>query len=67
LLNHAVNVHPDMAACGTQAAAALWRLLVGRTQLGAHLAALRKYFLLGAGDFWHTFLMQVVACDPATS
>jgi hypothetical protein len=45
---------------GMQAAAALWRLLVGRTQLGEHLAALRKYFLLGAGDFWHAFLAQVV-------
>jgi hypothetical protein len=46
---------------GMQAAAALWRLLVGRTQLGGHLAALRKYFLLGAGDFWHAFLAQVMA------
>lgn len=49
---------------GTQAAAALWRLLVGRTRLGDHLAALRKYFLLGAGDFWHAFLMQVVTRAP---
>ncbi len=41
-----------------QAAGALWRLLAGGVQLPGHLAALRKYFLLGAGDFWHTFLLQ---------
>lgn len=47
-----------------QAAAALWRLLAGSAQLADHLAALRKYFLLGAGDFWHAFLMQVEAAQP---
>ena len=51
----------------------LWRLMLrgtpipgdapsdapGISALGAHLLALRKYFLLGAGDFWHAFLLQV--------
>lgn len=46
-----------------QAAGALWRLLVGSAQLADHLAALRKYFLLGAGDFWHAFLLQVSPPD----
>ena len=56
-----------------QAAGALWRLMLcgtpnpgeapsgtpGFSALGVHLLALRKYFLLGAGDFWHAFLLQV--------
>ena len=55
----AASSGPSPAELGRMQAA-LWRLLVGRTQLGGHLAALRKYFLLGAGDFWHAFLAQVV-------
>ncbi len=51
-----------------QAAGALWRLLVGSAALRKHLQALRQYLLLGAGDFWQAFLLQVgveLARSPA--
>lgn len=42
-----------------QVAGWLWGLVVSRAQLPLHLAALKSYFLLGRGDFWQGFLLEV--------
>ena len=41
-----------------QAAQQLWQI-VHQAGLAAHLQALRGYFLLGHGDFYHAFLARV--------
>lgn len=42
-----------------QAAARLWQLVLVEGELPLHLAALRGYFLMGCGDFWQSFLLEV--------
>ena len=37
----------------------MWRLVVQQAGLAQHLAALRRYLLLGQGDFYHAFLTLV--------
>ncbi len=37
----------------------LWQLVVVHAELPAHLAALKNYFLLAKGDFYHSFLAEV--------
>lgn len=36
----------------------LWQLVVVHADLPAHLAALKNYFLLAKGDFYHSFLAE---------
>ncbi len=38
----------------------LWQLVVVHAELPAHLAALKNYFLLAKGDFYHSFLAEVM-------
>ena len=47
-----------------QAAQQLWQV-VRQAGLAAHLQALRGYYLLGQGDFYHAFLARVRA-RPST-
>ena len=42
-----------------QVTAQLWQLVVVHAELPAHLAALKNYFLLAKGDFYHSFLAEV--------
>ena len=42
-----------------QAAQKLWQLVVVQGEMPLHLAALRNYLLLGRGDFWQSFLLEV--------
>lgn len=42
-----------------QASEKLWSLVVVQGELAKHLTALRDYFLLGRGDFWQNFLVEV--------
>lgn len=42
----------------TTVTAQLWQLVVVHAELPAHLAALKNYFLLAKGDFYHSFLAE---------
>ena len=42
-----------------QVAGQLWQLVVVHAELPAHLAALKNYFLLAKGDFYHSFIAEV--------
>ena len=45
----------------------LWRLVVERADLMGHLAAIKDYFLLAKGDFFHGFLVEartIMAVPP---
>ena len=42
-----------------QVTAQLWQLAVVHAELPAHLMALKNYFLLAKGDFYHSFLAEV--------
>ena len=42
-----------------QVAGQLWQLVVVHADLPAHLAALKNYFLLAKGDFYHSFIAEV--------
>ena len=44
-----------------QVTAQLWQLAVVHAELPAHLMALKNYFLLAKGDFYHSFLAEVSA------
>lgn len=46
-----------------QVTAQLWQLVVVHAELPAHLAALKNYFLLAKGDFYHSFLAEVSPHD----
>ena len=41
-----------------QVTAELWQLAVVHADLPAHLMALKNYFLLAKGDFYHSFLAE---------
>lgn len=43
-----------------QAAEKLWQLVRTEGKIMQHLAALRDYFLMGRGDFWQNFLLEVM-------
>jgi hypothetical protein len=50
-----------------QVAGRLWELVVRRSELTAHLEALKDYFLLARGDFWDCFLVdaqRLLAAPP---
>lgn len=60
-LGEAPELRRDMltavaAALKRRAAARLWQLMQGRAGLEAHLGALKSFFLMARGDFYHTFL-----------
>jgi hypothetical protein len=45
----------------------LWELVVRRSELRAHLEALKEYYLLARGDFWDCFLadaQRLLAAPP---
>ncbi|KAL0056051.1 hypothetical protein WJX82_007204 [Trebouxia sp. C0006] len=42
----------------TKVTGQLWQLVVVHAELPAHLAALKNYFLLAKGDFYHSFLAE---------
>jgi gamma-tubulin complex component 4 len=45
-------------AIRSKVAAVLWQLVVVRADLMGHLSAIKDYFLLAKGDFYHTFLVE---------
>jgi hypothetical protein len=52
---------PPESKGAPQVAAALWVLLLREAALPRHLEAVKDYFLLGAGDFFQTFLQEARA------
>jgi len=57
LLNR-VALERTVAAIRSKVAALLWQLVVVRGQLLMHLAAVKDYFLLAKGEFYHNFLVD---------
>ncbi|KAG1679668.1 hypothetical protein FOA52_006185 [Chlamydomonas sp. UWO 241] len=45
-------------AIRSKVAAVLWQLVVVRADLMGHLSAIKDYFLMAKGDFYHTFLVE---------
>lgn len=57
--SHHGRAGPPLVQPPAQAAQQMWRLVVQQAGLAQHLAALRRYLLLGQGDFYHAFLTLV--------
>lgn len=49
----------EIETLAVQAAGRLWELVKTEGDLKTHLRALRDYFLMGKGDFWQDFLVEV--------
>ena len=59
---------PLLRACACpQVAALLWHLVVVQSDLLGHLSAIKDYFLLARGEFFHSFLVEarrIMALPP---
>ena len=64
-MHNAMGAQPESAGV-SQVAAALWVLLLREAALPRHLEAVKDYFLLGAGDFFQTFLQEARASRRAS-
>lgn len=40
-------------------------MMLQQAELLAHLSAMKNYFLLGAGDFYQAFLLEVGSPEPS--
>lgn len=56
---HGIHMTEVYCVLLAQVTAQLWQLVVVHAELPAHLAALKNYFLLAKGDFYHSFLAEV--------
>ncbi|GAX73958.1 hypothetical protein CEUSTIGMA_g1408.t1 [Chlamydomonas eustigma] len=53
-----VEFEHTVEAIRSKVSAVLWQLVVVRADLPGHLSAIKDYFLLAKGDFFHNFLVE---------